>query len=175
LAIEIPELTHLLTAEGLDVSILGFQPAEIEQLQTDFEKNSSDPEDAVDPTWAKDAHVTQTGDMWTLGNHHLLCGAAQNPHHVGRLMGGSQADMAFLDPPYNVRIAGVVGRGKTKHAEFAMASEEMTPEDYIRFLGTTLGAAAAVLRTRSRQVQEHAPQDQSIQSNTGKVAFWLDD
>src|SRR5436190_2058396 len=38
LAIEIPELTDLLTAEGLDLSILGFETAEIEQLQTDFEE-----------------------------------------------------------------------------------------------------------------------------------------
>jgi hypothetical protein len=39
-------------------------------------------------------------------------------------MAHCHADMAFLDPPYNVRIGGVVGRGRTKHAEFAMASGE---------------------------------------------------
>ena len=40
LAIEIPELTGLLEADGLDVSVLGFEPVEIDQLQTDFEEES---------------------------------------------------------------------------------------------------------------------------------------
>jgi hypothetical protein len=31
---------------------------------------------------------------------------------IARLMAHRRADMAFLDPPYNVRIGGVVGRGK---------------------------------------------------------------
>ena len=38
--------------------------------------------------------------------------------------------MAFLDPPYNVKIAGVVGRGRTKHAEFAEAYGDKAPEPY---------------------------------------------
>ena len=146
LAIEIPELTDLLTAEGLDVSILGFEPAEIEQLQTDFEENSSDPEDAVDPTWAQRMLVSKPGDLWKLGNHWLLCGDARNRNDIGRLMNSCRADMAFLDPPYNRRIAGVVGRGEAKHAEFAMASGEMAAEDFIRFLVTTLDAAASFSR-----------------------------
>src|SRR5262245_40242888 len=66
LAIEIPELTDLLTEEGLDVSILGFEPVEIDQLQTDFEANSSDPEDTVDPSWAEGCLVSKPGDFWRL-------------------------------------------------------------------------------------------------------------
>ena len=51
--------------------------------------------------------------------------------------------MAFLDPPYNVKIAGVVGRGRIKHREFAMASGEMSPESFVQFLVETLGNAEA--------------------------------
>ena len=54
--------------------------------------------------------------------------------------------MAFLDPPYNLRIGGVVGRGKTKHSEFAMASGEMSSKAFTRFLNNTLGAAVSVSR-----------------------------
>jgi DNA modification methylase len=61
-------------------------------------------------------------------------------------MAHCRADMTFLDPPYNVRIGGVVGRGGTKHPEFAMASGEMSSPDFVRFLGTVLDAAAAVSR-----------------------------
>src|SRR5213078_1278127 len=73
LAIEIPELTELLSAEGLDVSILGFEPVEIDQLQADFEEESSDPQDSIEPQWLQAAPVSQLGDRWILGNHQLMC------------------------------------------------------------------------------------------------------
>src|SRR5215216_3285543 len=58
-------------------------------------------------------------------------------------MGGQLAEMAFLDPPYNVRVAGHVGgRGRTKHREFSCASGEMSPEEFTRFLKQTLHLCA---------------------------------
>ena len=146
LAIEIPELTGLLSAEGLDISILGFEPVEIDQLQTDFEEHAADPEDNIDPNWCEAFAVSKPGDLWVLGNHKLLCGDARSARDIARLMTGCRADLAFLDPPYNVRIGGVVGRGKTKHSEFAMASGEMSSPDFVRFLSSTLDAAASVSR-----------------------------
>ena len=50
--------------------------------------------------------------------------------------------MAFLDPPYNVAVGSVMGRGAVKHGEFAMASGEMSRDAFIAFLHRTLGAAA---------------------------------
>jgi DNA modification methylase len=45
--------------------------------------------------------------------------------------------MVFTDPPYNVPIVGnVSGLGKTKHREFAMASGEMSAEEFTSFLET---------------------------------------
>ena len=57
--------------------------------------------------------------------------------------------MAFLDPPYNVRVKSVVGRGRIKHAEFAMASGEMSPSEFTAFLEETLGNATRVSRDGS--------------------------
>jgi len=147
LAIEIPELADVLTAEGLDVSILGFEPVEIDRLQTDFEDDAADPQDDIDPSWSAAAFtVTKPGDLWELGPHKLLCGDARSMADVGLLMADCRADAAFLDAPYNVRIRAVVGRGRTKHREFAMASGEMSSTDYVQFLDATLGAAASVSR-----------------------------
>jgi ParB/Sulfiredoxin domain len=143
LAIEIPELAGLLEAEDLDVSILGFEAVEIDQLVTDFEANAADPEDSIDSLWLKDRAVSKPGDLWVLGPHRLLCGDPRSAADIARLMAHCRADMAFLDPPYNVRISGVVGRGRTKHSEFTMASGEMSSADYVRFLGITLNAAGA--------------------------------
>ena len=181
LAIEIPELTGLLEAEGLDVSILGFEAVEIDQLVTDFEENAADPQDSIEPKWLKDYAVSKPGDLWVLGPHRLLCGDARSAADIARLMAHCRADMAFLDPPYNVRIGGVVGRGKTKHSEFAMASGEMSSADYVRFLGTALNAAASVSRdgalhyvcTDWRHIAELMAAAKPVYGDTINIAVWV--
>ena len=143
---ELPELAELLIDEDLDISITGFEPVEIDQIAIDFEEDTSDPADTVESEWLAAPVVSKPGDIWELGEHRLLCGDARNAGHIDRLMLGKRAAMAFLDPPYNVRIKSVVGRGRIKHAEFAMASGEMSPSEFTAFLEETLGNAASVSR-----------------------------
>jgi DNA modification methylase len=88
--------------------------------------------------------VSKLGDLWQLGNHRLLCGDARESVALDRLMEGTRAAMAFLDPPYNVRVKDIVGRGHVQHEEFAMASGEMSRTEFLAFLGSVLSAAAAV-------------------------------
>jgi DNA modification methylase len=181
LVIEIPELTGLLEAEGLDVSILGFEAVEIDQLVTDFEDNAADPQDNIDAGWLKVSAVSKPGDLWVLGPHRLLCGDARSTADVARLMAHGRADMAFLDPPYNVRIGAVVGRGRTKHSEFAMASGEMSAAEYAHFLTATLDAAASVSRdgalhyvcTDWRHIAELMAAAKSIYRDIINLAVWV--
>jgi DNA modification methylase len=72
----------------------------------------------------------------------LLCGDAREASHFRKLMGNELAAMVFADPPYNVCIKSVQGRGTIKHAEFAMASGEMSKAQFTAFLIDTLGHAA---------------------------------
>jgi DNA modification methylase len=146
LAIELPELTEILVEEGLDISITGFEAVEIDQIVSDFEENTSDPADKVESAWLSAAVVSTPGDLWQLGNHRLLCADSRRKSALEQLMGRERAAMAFLDPPYNVRIGSVVGRGHIKHGEFAMASGEMSPKEYVAFLKKTLGNAWHVSR-----------------------------
>ena len=46
--------------------------------------------------------ITQTGDIWMLGDHKVLCGDATKKEDVERLMDGQKADMVFTDPPYGI-------------------------------------------------------------------------
>jgi hypothetical protein len=105
LAIELPELAEVLVVEGLDISITGFAPVEIDQLTADFEEDSSDPADAVDPEWAKTAPVTKPGDLWELGNHRILCGDARGAEDLARLMEGTQAAWPFWIRPTTFAFA----------------------------------------------------------------------
>lgn len=64
----------------------------------------------------------KVGDIWTLGNHRLMCGDSTNPDHIGQLMAGDIAEMMFTDPPYGVDYSGGVqfhkdGRTVTNNRE----------------------------------------------------------
>lgn len=144
LAIELPSLQEMLLLEELDLSITGFEPAEIDALQADFEDGTSDPADDLDPSHLAGPAVTRPNDLWQLRKHRLLSGDARNSDTMNRLMGTDRAHMAFLDPPYNVAVRSIVGRGRAKHGEFAMASGEMSREAFTTFLTDTLAIAARV-------------------------------
>ena len=60
------------------------------------------------------------------------------------LLQGEKADAIFTDLPWNVPVAGHIrGNGRVKHREFAMASGEMSPDQFDAFMQTTLGNLAA--------------------------------
>jgi DNA modification methylase len=119
-----------------DFAAIGFETGEV-----DFILESDD--DAIDradslPRLTNLPPITKQGDLWLLGEHRLYCGSALERSSYDVLLAGDRAQMVFTDPPYNVPINGHVGgRGAVRHREFAMASGEMTPEQFQTFLATT--------------------------------------
>jgi DNA modification methylase len=118
-----------------DFAALGFNTAEV-----DFILDADDCDCATLPAPAVDTPpVSRGGDLWLLGEHRLYCGSALDASSYRALLKGDRANLVFTDPPYNVRIDGHVGGGGTiKHREFAMASGEMSDDQFITFLQTAL-------------------------------------
>lgn len=141
LAAELGELAELLPEFNLDLQITGFESAEIDLLMQDFSDLEVDPADQP-PSLLAQQPVSSVGDLWQLGPHRLLCGDACNEDHVRMLMKRQRGAMIFADPPYNVKISGIVGRGKIKHREFSFASGEMPPEEFTNFLIKWMKCAA---------------------------------
>lgn len=50
--------------------------------------------------------ITQSGDLWILGDHRLLCGDSTRPADYERLMEGQKAALLSTDPPYCVDYTG---------------------------------------------------------------------
>jgi DNA modification methylase len=146
LAVELPDLAELLVNEKLDISVTGFSPAEIDQLQLDFEEDSDDPDDEIDQAWQTGPLVSNRGSLWQLDQHRIFCGDARSKDDLERLMGSARAAMAFLDVPYNVRVRSVSGRGRARHPEFRFASGEMSSPEYVEFLVRALGNCERVSR-----------------------------
>jgi DNA modification methylase len=141
LAAELGELQITLPEIDLEIGITGFEPGEIDSIIIDFEEGRADPVDQIPEV--DNITVSRTSDLFVLGKHRLLVGDAREESAYVPLMSGELADMAFLDPPYNVRVDGHVGgRGRIKHREFAFASGETTSEQFVQFLQATLGPCA---------------------------------
>jgi DNA modification methylase len=142
-ALQFKELSEL--ALDFDFEAIGFELPEV-----DLRIQSLDPPDNADLADefrnAIGPAVSLSGDLWLLGKHRVYCGSALDPLAYELLMAKEQASAVFTDPPYNVKIDGnVCGSGAVKHREFAMASGEMTREEFTRFLAGAFDLTRAYL------------------------------
>lgn len=112
-----------LQGADFDVSLTGFEPAELDDLlnigadarDDDFDVGA----ELEKPTFSK------AGDIWTLGRHRLICGDSTKAETFDLLMGSTKANLVITDPPYNVNYEGSAGKIK---------NDNMADEAFYNFL-----------------------------------------
>ncbi|MEN8493464.1 site-specific DNA-methyltransferase [Dehalococcoides sp. THU3] len=101
-----------LQGADFDVSLMGFEPAELDALFKDSLKDGIHEDDFdVDAELEKPA-VTRQGDVWKLGRHRLVCGDSTKAETFAVLMDRKPANLVVTDPPYNVNYEGTAGKIK---------------------------------------------------------------
>ena len=126
---------------NFDLGLTGFSVGEIDIALL----GANDPDDDHLPE-IKSTPRTRPDDIWILGDHRLGCGDGRDRAFLRRVVGkGVKIDAAFLDPPYNVAIGGHANT-RRRHREFAMASGEMSGDEFRTFLTDALGACVAASR-----------------------------
>lgn len=141
LALELQELSVEL---NFDVTVTGFETAEVDLLIGELGQTAPEEADNIPEIDRSKPAISRSGDLWRIGDHFLFCGDALDRASYQALLGSNKAQMVFTDPPYNVPIAGhVSGKGKVKHREFAIASGEMTEAQFTKFLKTSFECLAA--------------------------------
>ena len=179
LAIELQGLIEL----DVDIELTGFETAEIDLVLEEAREASGAPVGPEDktPEPSPGPAVTQTGDLWLLGDHRLLCGDARNKIAYERLLEGAKAEFVFTDPPYNVAIDGnVCGLGRIHHREFAMASGEMSEVDFTAFLQAvfaqlaenTVDGSIHQIFTDWRHLSEMLNAGRAVYSELKNVCVW---
>lgn len=101
-----------LQGEDFDVSLTGFEPAEIDTLFKDTIKDGIKDDDFDVEAELKNPTITKPGDVWTLGRHRLVCGDSTKAETFETLMGNTKANLVITDPPYNVNYEGSAGKIK---------------------------------------------------------------
>lgn len=149
LRLEIADLVELEIEGDLDfeVSLTGFDTPQIDLiLDPGAGKGSTAPAETVELPEQDAVAVTRPGDLWSVGEHRVLCGDALSAEGHAVLLGDDRVAMVFTDPPYNVPIRGHVRTGgATAHREFAMAVGEMDDAGFRSFLAQSLDACRARL------------------------------
>jgi DNA modification methylase len=142
-----------LEQSGFDVSLTGFEAAEVKDLFgagsiENAHEDDFDEERALEET---PTAVTQDGDVWQLGRHRLLCGDSTVLEAVRRFMDGERADIMVTDPPYNVNYKDAVeyhnnGEHKSGRAVSDIANDNMGDKEFYEFLSAFYTAAHGVLK-----------------------------
>lgn len=103
------DLIKDLEAQDFDVTLTGFDAAEIEDLFSQVHDKDAKEDDYDVNKALEEAAFVELGDVWLLGRHRLLCGDATKPEDVERLMDGKKANLVLTDPPYNVDFESTSG------------------------------------------------------------------
>jgi len=70
-------------------------------LTADKEEPAEDPGAQIDRAEElREKWGVNTGDLWRLGEHRLICGDCTDAGVVARVMGGERAQLLFTSPPY---------------------------------------------------------------------------
>jgi len=116
--------------DDIDLSLLGFDPDELDALLNPIEETEGlTDEDAVPDV--PDEPKTKLGDIYILSNHRLMCGDSTSIDDVDKLMDGKPVDLIFTDPPYNVAFNGrsgkhdVIKNDNLSEADFATFIDEV--------------------------------------------------
>ena len=137
------EEMEFLNSQNFDLSLTGFNFIEIEALEAEL-LEAKDP-DAV-PDLPKEPK-TQTGDVWVMGQHRLVCGDSTSLSTLDRLMQGGGADMCWTDPPYNVAYETKAGK---------IANDDLSDKEFRQFLVDAFIAAFTAIKPGGAIYVAHA-------------------
>ena len=95
---------------GFDLSMTGFDESELADLFGDDTEGEEDNFD-VEAELEKPC-ISQTGDVWHIGNHTVVCGDSTNPEVYNTLLEDKKVNLVCTDPPYFVNLESTSGKIK---------------------------------------------------------------
>lgn len=98
------ELLREITTFDIDMALTGFSDDELSNLLRSKNGIIEDDFDLDDHLINHPEPDIKQGDIFSLGNHRLMCGSSTDVNDVHLLLAGGIADMVFTDPPYNVAL-----------------------------------------------------------------------
>lgn len=142
-----------LNLEGFDLGLLGFDDKFLDGLLEPEPSEGLTDEDAIPDV--PEQPKTVLGDVWTLGNHRLMCGDSTSVTAFDQLMDGAKADMIFTDPPYGMSYGGGRAQGddqKFKNrsggikAHGMILNDDLQGDDLIALVRDAIATSSAAMK-----------------------------
>ena len=138
--VKLADIIDELELNDFDIPLTGFDEQELENFYIEEENpKEHEPVEVAEDDYDEpdDLEVTvQTGDIYILGNHRLMCGASTKKEDVALLMEGKQADMVFTDPPYDLEdnYSTIIFKNAKANAEiFIMTNERKLAHIIVKY------------------------------------------
>ena len=129
--------------DGLDYDLLltGFDDDELNGMLIEAVEEGLTDEDEVPPL--PEQPVSVLGDVWTLGNHRLMCGDSTSVDDFEKLMDGQRSDMIFTDPPYGMsygggRAAGSTPKGAKVKAHGMIKNDDLEGDNLVQLIADAI-------------------------------------
>ena len=124
-----------LDADGFDLAVVGFSDKELVVLLAGAEPEAAAvvEEEAVPEPSAQPA--TQSGDVWLMGPHRLICGDCRDGNVISKLFLGDQANVAITSPPYATQ----------REYDPSSGFRPIPPEEYVEWFRTVAVGIESVL------------------------------
>ena len=138
--VKLADIIDELELNDFDIPLTGFDEQELENFYIEEENpKEHEPVEVAEDDYDEpdDLEVTvQTGDIYILGNHRLMCGDSTKKEDVALLMEGKQADMVFTDPPYDLEdnYSTIIFKNAKANAEiFIMTNERKLAHIIVKY------------------------------------------
>ena len=152
LALEIEALNDA----GYDLELIGFDDEELDKLLNEaslveapvrqqYEESEKERSENTAAVYDEDEDgeiiepptvpTAKLGNIWSMGQHRLMCGDSTSAEELTKLMDGHKADLWLTDPPYNIAY-----EGKTEEA-LTIQNDSMSDDDFRKFLTDCYKAA----------------------------------
>ena len=132
------ELLNDLNEQDFDLTLTGFDAAEIEDLFSQVhDKDVTDDDFDVDAALEEEP-ISKPGDIWLLGRHRLMCGDSTKAETYEKLMDGKNANLILTDPPYGVAYEGSQGTIK---------NDNLQDEEFYKFLLSAFKNMESIMAT----------------------------
>ena len=138
--VKLADIIDELELNDFDIPLTGFDEQELENFYIEEENpKEHEPVEVAEDDYDEpdDLEVTvQTGDIYILGNHRLMCGDSTKKEDLALLMEGKQADMVFTDPPYDLEdnYSTIIFKNAKANAEiFIMTNERKLAHIIVKY------------------------------------------
>jgi site-specific DNA-methyltransferase (adenine-specific) len=125
---------------------LGFNDDDLSRIWDDALEISDDSFDLAKALKKAKTTTIQTGDMFALGDHRVICGSSEDPAVIKRLVGKRKVDAINTDIPYNIGLSYDTGIGQ-KQAYGGKTNDKKSDSDYRLFVSNLITNALGVTKS----------------------------